>query len=233
MFHAKTRAMEKMLTKTLAPISILPTLIYPTGPNRLRPSDIPGYVPPSDGEPDDGKGDEGFDCWAWFRKDEATGRYRFFDEGMAVVASAIAEAGGVDGVCGFSQGGAMSGLVAAAMESGRTPPQGPEGDWARKLREANDGKPLRFAVSYSGFYAPPESLEWCYSPKLTTPTLHILGSLDTVVDENRSQGLIDRCENPSVVTHPGGHYVPVSKEWVMPLAGFVKQHAEFKPQAGL
>ena len=220
-----------MLVKVLGPISILPTLIYPTGPNRLLPRDIPGYVPPEDGEDD--ANNEDSDCWAWFRKDEGTGQYRFFDEGMATVAAAVTEAGGVDAVCGFSQGGAMAGLIAAALENGRVPPKGPEGEWARKLKAANDDKPLKFAVSYSGFFAPVESLKWCYDPKITTPTLHVLGSLDTVVEENRSQGLVDRCLEPSVVIHPGGHYVPVSKEWVMPLAGFIKQHADDKPQAGL
>ncbi|POR30890.1 Dihydrofolate reductase [Tolypocladium paradoxum] len=235
LFHAKTRALEKLLIKTLAPISLLPILIYPTGPNRLLPKDIPGYQPPADGHDDDDDDDDWQpDTWAWFRKDDATGTYRYFDEGMAAIASAIREAGGVDGVCGFSQGGAATGAVAAAMESDRPLPEGPAGDWARGLREANGGRPVKFAVSYSGFFGPVDMLKWCYDPKIKTPTLHYIGSLDTVVDESRSQGLIDRCEDPMVVVHPGGHHVPVSKEWVMPLAGFIKQHAqEAQPKAGL
>jgi hypothetical protein len=46
------------------------------------------------------------------------------------------------------------------------------------------------------------------------------------VDESRSQGLVERCEDPLVLTHPGGHYVPVNKEWVMPVAGFIKKCLE-------
>ncbi|PWI68055.1 hypothetical protein PCL_02456 [Purpureocillium lilacinum] len=234
LFHAKTRALEKLLIKTLAPSALLPTLIYPTGPNRLLPSDIPGYQPPSAG---DGEGGEALpppDAWAWWRKDDATGTYRFFDEGMATVASAIRDAGGVDGVCGFSQGGAVTGVVAAALEPGREAPEGPEGDWVRALREANGERALRFAVSYSGFYAPVERLAFCYEPEIKTPTLHYIGSLDTVVDESRSQALVDRCVEPLVIVHPGGHHVPVSKEWAMPLAGFIKQHAPTpQPKAGL
>lgn len=144
---------------------------------------------------------------------------------MAVIADSIREAGGIDGVCGFSQGGAMTAFVAAALEPSRTVLDGPKGDWARKLREANGGQPVKFAISYSGFYAGIPDLEWLYEPKLKTPTLHYIGSLDTVVDESRSQALVDRCEEPLVVVHPGGHHVPVSKEWVMPLAGFIKNHA--------
>jgi hypothetical protein len=67
-----------------------------------------------------------------------------------------------------------------------------------------------------------------YEPKVRTPTLHYLGSLDTVVEEGRSKGLVERCEEPVVVVHPGGHYVPVSKEWVMPLVGFVRKCVEAK-----
>lgn len=229
LFRAKTRALEKAVAKALTPLSIVPVLFYPTAPNRLSPRDIPGYQPPEDAPEDD----EGMDAWAWWRKDEASGTYRFFDKGMETLAAAIEEAGGVDAVCGFSQGGAMTGLVAAAMELDRKAPEGPEGDWARKLREANQGRPLKFAVSYSGFWAPPDSLQWCYEPKITTPTLHYLGSLDTVVEESRSQALIDKTVDPSVITHPGGHHVPVSKEWAMPLAGFIKQHVDREPRAEL
>lgn len=171
--------------------------------------------------------------WGWFRKDEASGKYRFFDEGMAVVADAIREAGGIDAVCGFSQGGAMTGLVTAALEPDRAIPEGETGDWARKLRDANDGKAASFAVSYSGFVAAPETFRWCYEPKMKTPSLHYIGSLDTVVEESRSRALADSFEDPLVVVHPGGHHVPVSKEWVMPFAGFIKDRAQRLPQAGL
>ncbi|RFU72692.1 serine hydrolase fsh [Trichoderma arundinaceum] len=226
LFRAKTRALEKLLAKTLATISLLPVLIYPTGPNRLLPSDTPGFKSSAESQGGDPINPEDLpDTWGWFRKDDATNTYRLFDEGMAVIADAIREAGGIDGVCGFSQGGAMTGFIAAALEPSRTVLEGPKGDWARKLREANGDRPVKFAISYSGFYAAVDALDWLYEPKIKTPTLHYIGSLDTVVDESRSQGLVDRCEEPVVVVHPGGHHVPVSKEWVMPLAGFIKNHA--------
>jgi hypothetical protein len=31
-----------------------------------------------------------------------------------------------------------------------------------------------------------------------------------------------------VVTHPGGHYVPITKEWAMALAAFIKKAIEAK-----
>ncbi|KAI1825057.1 serine hydrolase FSH [Xylaria intraflava] len=220
LFSSKTKALSKLLTKALSqpPLNLHPTLIYPSAPHRLLASDIPGFIPPEDAAP---QADEDLDNWAWFRMDLASGTYRGLSEGMAQIASAISAAGGVDGVMGFSQGGCMAALVAAALE--RRDDGAP---WARELRAANGGRPLRFAVVYSGFYAPPADLQWLYDPPVATPTLHFIGGLDTVVDENRSRALVERCRDPVVLTHPGGHYVPVARDWVMPLVGWLKQRCE-------
>ncbi|PSR87241.1 serine hydrolase-domain-containing protein [Coniella lustricola] len=237
LFHAKTRAVEKTLIKALAPLKVRPSLIYPTAPNRLSTRDIPGYSPTNAETADDS--DAEMDAWAWFRKDEASGSYRLLEEGMQHIATAVREDGGgaVDGVVGFSQGGAVAAMVAAALEGERkavissslsasTEQQQQQPAWLDALRQANNGKSLKFAVVYSGFFAPPADLQWLFEPKISTPTLHYIGSLDTVVEEGRSRALVARCEEPLVVVHPGGHYVPVSKEWVMPLIGFVRERCE-------
>ncbi|KAK1997454.1 hypothetical protein LX36DRAFT_70400 [Colletotrichum falcatum] len=227
LFRSKTRALEKLVAKSLGPFNLVPSLLYPTGPNKLSPRDIPGFVPDEEGGED-----QDIDSWAWWRKDESTGAYRFLADGISAVADAVREAGGdggVDGVLGFSQGGAFAALLTAMLETPhRAEDKIPEVLRApvQALREANGGRPLKFAAIYSGFYAPPEDLRWAYEPKIKTPTLHFIGSLDTVVDESRSQGLVDRCEDPVVVVHPGGHYVPISKEWAMPLIGFIKKIAD-------
>ncbi|KAI1392481.1 serine hydrolase-domain-containing protein [Hypoxylon trugodes] len=236
LFSSKTKALSKLLLKALSPspFNLHPTLIYPTAPHRLRPSDIPGYTPPDPGSAEAEEEDEG-DNWAWFRKDEATNAYRGFDIGMSSIATAIREAAGIDGILGFSQGGATAALVASALELPyRDPPPVPspedpeaitsaDWNWLPALREANQNRPLKFCVIYSGFYAPPKSLQWLYEPAISTPTLHFLGSLDTVVEEARSKGLVERCRDPTVIVHPGGHYVPVAKDWVMVLVGWLRQ----------
>ncbi|KAI0119856.1 serine hydrolase FSH [Daldinia grandis] len=239
LFSSKTKALSKLLTKALspAPYNLHPTLLFPTAPHRLCPSDIPGYAPPEQDEDD-----EESDSWAWFCKDEATGAYRGFEEGMRSIAATIAEAGGVDGVCGFSQGGAIAALVAAALERPyRDPPsssyaaspsdpssQPKEADWSwvDALRSANNDQGLRFLVVYSGFSTLIDSLQWLYEPPIATPTLIFIGSLDTVVEESRTKGLVDRCKDPTVIVHPGGHYVPVAKDWAMVLVGWLRQRYE-------
>ncbi|KAI5921821.1 hypothetical protein F4810DRAFT_677043 [Camillea tinctor] len=246
LFSSKTKALSKLLVKALSPLNLHPTLIYPTAPHRLRPSDIPGYQPPADASAAT-SGDDASDHWAWFRKDEATGRYAGFEEGMRALARCIEGSGPVDGVLGFSQGGAVAALVAAALEvPHRSPPSLPpnpnpssspnppsttpspsspaaDPSWPALLRAANARRPLRFCVVYSGFYAPAPELQWLYAPPLSTPTLHYLGGLDTVVEESRSRALVERCVEPTVLVHPGGHYVPVAKDWVVPLVGWLRQ----------
>lgn len=209
-------------------------MFYPTAPTRLSPRDIPGYEPSNAESPEDAD----MDAWAWFRKDERSGAYRLLPEGMEAIAACVRDdaGGAVDGVVGFSQGGAMAALVAAALEypgdggkqQREVPPATAEytWDWVASLRRANGGRPLKFAVVYSGFFAPPPELGWLYEPKLRTPTLQFIGSLDTVVEEGRSRGLVARSEDPVVVVHPGGHYVPVNREWVTPLVGFVRKCCE-------
>ncbi|KAI1324580.1 serine hydrolase FSH [Xylariaceae sp. FL0255] len=224
LFSAKTKALSKLLTKYLPDLK--PTLIFPSGPHRLRPSDIPGYAGP------DEPSDDELDNWAWFRRDDATNEYRGLEAGMATVSSAIAEAGGIDGVIGFSQGGCMAALVAAALEvshqhlhtpSSPSPPLPSDpSNWLPALRAANNHNPIEFAVIYSGFWAIPDNLQGLYTPPIHTPTMHFIGGLDTVVEESRSQKLIDRCWDPFVVTHPGGHYVPVAREWVERLVGWLR-----------
>ncbi|KAF6794981.1 dihydrofolate reductase [Colletotrichum sojae] len=225
LFRFKTRALEKLMAKSLAPFNILPVLTYPTGPNRLSPRDVPGY------EQENAEADDSaeLDAWSWWRKDDPSGSYRHLDLGVRAAAAAIREAGGdVDGVLGFSQGGAFAALLTAMLELPHREVPEDFKPWVEELREANGGKPLRFAVVYSGFFATPEELKWAYEPKIRTPSLHMIGSLDTVVEESRSQGLVERFEDPTVVVHPGGHYVPIAKQWAMPLIGFIKKAADQK-----
>ncbi|KAH8838118.1 hypothetical protein MCOR27_005282 [Pyricularia oryzae] len=220
LFHAKTRALEKLMIKSLAPFNLQPTLIYPTAPNQLRSVDIPGCDPVA-GQDDP----RATDSWSWFRMFDATGAYRLLREGMSRLTEAVRDAGGVDGVIGFSQGAVMASMMTGVLDEPRREVPGSDSakQWVAELREANGGRALKFAVFYSGFAAKPPGLGWMYEPSINTPTMHFIGSLDTVVDEKRSRHLAEKCVNSIVIEHPGGHHVPTGKEHAMPLIGFIKQ----------
>ncbi|KAH7333131.1 serine hydrolase-domain-containing protein [Rhexocercosporidium sp. MPI-PUGE-AT-0058] len=227
LFHAKTRALEKLLTKSFpppprAPHKPLPgtlpsypggiQLIYPTAPIRLHPADIPGFdLSALQGDATEKEKEES-DAWGWWKKDDS-GVYVGLDEGLETIRKAIEETGGIDGVIGFSQGASAAALVASLLEPDREssfqshsanhpssfkyPPS-----WS-KMRKELPQAPLKFAVSYSGFYAPDEAYTAFYNPKIKTRFLHVIGSLDSVVEEERSLGLMERCEDATRVEYAG------------------------------
>ncbi|KAL2157864.1 hypothetical protein VTH06DRAFT_4917 [Thermothelomyces fergusii] len=249
-FKGKTNGLQKRLAKALATLGLEPVLIYPTAPNRLTVDDVVGWErrqePIADYEPD---------TWAWYRSDERQRRYLYLEEGMSRIAEALRQAreearqegdedGAVEGVIGFSQGGCMAAMLASALEGAHRPrgEGGEDGEdkgegegearaherWLEAVREANGGRPLKFAVVYGGFRAAPADLGWLYSPRIATPTMHWIGSLDTVVSEERSMGLVDQCVDPVVVNHPGGHFVPIDPRSVNALVSFIHQYVQGK-----
>lgn len=81
---------------------------------------------------------------------------------------------------------------------------------------------LKFAVLYSGFRSVLKEHDHNYP--ITTRTLHVLGSLDTVVSEERSAALVEACDKSTrtVYRHPGGHFVPSSKESLATVVGWIQ-----------
>jgi hypothetical protein len=231
LFHAKTRALEKNLQKAF-PAGI--SLHYPTAPIRLAPADVPFALPDSKKEGGEGEEQE-IDAWAWWRRkgDSVPYVYEGIEVGLGHIASILKSEGPFDGVIGFSQGGAMAGMVASLLEPGRREafealyPKGGMRYPDSFLADTQTIHPqLKFAVSYSGFAAAGvDAYKGFYEPKLTTPFLHILGTLDATVEEKRSLALVEACEKSEgrVVYHPGGHFVPSSqKAYVSALIGFIK-----------
>lgn len=195
---------------------------------RLRPSDIPGYDSSS---PNGVAEDEEIDSWGWFRRDTGSGEYTGLEEGLNVIATAIKENGGVDGVIGFSQGACAAAFTASLLEKERIKAfEAVEGGFAypnsfRELLENEAQGPLKFAVSYCGFYAPNSLYSAFYEPKIETPTMHFIGSLDSVVEESRTLALVEKTVGGEgrKVYHPGGHFVPIGKEMVGVLIGFIRE----------
>ncbi|KAI4850845.1 hypothetical protein E4T44_02507, partial [Aureobasidium sp. EXF-8845] len=215
-------------------------LVYPTAPLKLSVNDIPGYD--VDGATDDTEPE----AYAWWRRkgDGEPFSYEGLDQGFARLASCIKDSGPFDGCIGFSQGGAAAGMLASVLEANRRDafeknqvhggmryPESFENDTGFMTDVIQE--PLKFAVSYSGFSAAPNELYTAfYEPKIKTPMLHFIGSVDTVVDESRSLRLVDACvagrgvagEVSRLVYHPGGHFLPSSqKQYVAALVAFIRE----------
>ncbi|KAH6620322.1 serine hydrolase-domain-containing protein [Boeremia exigua] len=229
LFSAKCGALRKTLQKAF-PAGI--TVSFPTAPLRLAPTDV-SFLHSGEAKEAD---DEEIDAWAWWRRkgDAEPYVYAGLEEGLARVAEVLQAKGPFDGVVGFSQGGAAAAMVAALLEPGRRQSfEKLEGEGGMRYpasfvsgEEGCVHPPLKFAVSYSGFAARGlNPYHAFYEPKIKTPMLHFLGSLDTVVEESRSLALVEACEESEgrVVYHPGGHFLPsTQKASVNALIGFIK-----------
>lgn len=235
LFHAKSRALVKHIQKAFPLHEV--DAIYPTGPLRLKASDIPGY------EPSDNAEEEEAEAYGWWRRSNTADPplYQGMDDGLAAVAKVIAEQGPFDGVIGFSQGATLAAMVAALLEPGRkeafehfekdTSQDVPGIPWPTAFEQLQNS-PLKFALVYSGFRAPgPRYRAFYENPPIQTPALHILGTLDSVVDETRSKALMDACagepeKDGSVVFHPGGHFVPSQRPYLDAAVQFIRKQLE-------
>lgn len=209
--------------------------------------------------------DDELDAWAWWRRDDSTGLYTDLSTGLDALATILKTQGPFAGVIGFSQGAAAAAMLASLLEPGRRGAfaaragrgegmafpksfvgrESAEGDADTDGEGNGDGSrlihpPLRFAVCYSGFVAPHLTYAAFYEPRIRTPVLHFIGSLDTVVEEGRSLKLVEACMGrmdeegqgsgktdgrgmDRVVRHPGGHFLPTQKVYLNALVGFMRE----------
>ncbi|EEP75663.1 predicted protein [Uncinocarpus reesii 1704] len=95
-----------------------------------------------------------------------------------------------------------------------------------------DHAPFKFAICYSGFRAPGARYRAFYErPAISTPILHVLGSLDAIVDEGRSRFLIESCvgdpeKEGKVIWHPGGHFLPCQRPYLDGAVKFIRECLE-------
>jgi hypothetical protein len=67
-------------------------------------------------------------------------------------------------------------------------------------------QPFKFLISVGGFLPQPTSpsFDGYFPLSSNLPTLHIIGMNDTLVTEEKSRTLIEKCENSRVEFHEGG-----------------------------
>jgi pimeloyl-ACP methyl ester carboxylesterase len=125
-----------------------------------------------------------------------------------------------DGVFGFSQGAALTGVLAGL----RTP----DG-------HVSDRTPLAFdfAIMVGGFRseAPAHRALYAATAGYALPSLHIAGRSDTVVPAEDSVALARRFVSPVVLEHSGGHVVPGTPAIRAGVSRFLRDQADQADQA--
>lgn len=181
--------------------------------------DAPHLVP---GGEEDGAddGDDPPRGW-WFSRPgafearEAAEEPAGLDEALAAVAEALAERGPFDGLLGFSQGAALAAMVCA-------------------LRARGDPRfPVAFAILVAGFASRAPAHGHFYREPIALPTLHVVGEADAVIAAPLSLELAQSFVEPVVVTHPGGHFVPVGAPQKKAYLDFLERFRAGRGQAEL
>jgi fermentation-respiration switch protein FrsA (DUF1100 family) len=117
----------------------------------------------------------------------------------------------IDGIFGFSQGAALTGLLAALRDSRPS-----------ALR-------FEFAIMVGGFTSTMAQHAELFRHKLAVPSVHVAGRADAIVPRRDSLLLADRFTDPLIIEHPGGHVIPSGSAVTAPIAGFL---ARFSHDAG-
>ncbi|KAK7109005.1 esterase OVCA2-like isoform X2 [Littorina saxatilis] len=182
-FREKTGAFRKILKKKAE-------LEFISAPNRVPPLETTG----EDAE----LANEGDSMGWWFsRQDdcyhaqELSDCCKGYDQSLKLVQETIKEKGPFDGVLGFSQGAAMVSLLLG-------------------VQEQQSEKWFDFAILVAGFKSRSSPHDVLYSKKISIPTLHVFGDTDKVIPKEMSEDLLQYFEDPVVVQHPGGHFVPAA-----------------------
>jgi pimeloyl-ACP methyl ester carboxylesterase len=115
----------------------------------------------------------------------------------------------IDGLFGFSQGAALTGLLAALRESPGAP----------------RGLDFRFAIMIGGFTSFLPQHVGLFPRPLTIPSVHVIGRSDAIVPRSDSLKLAGRFADPLVLEHSGGHIIPADRTVAEPIARFLTTFA--------
>lgn len=165
--------------------------VFIDAPIELTPADLP-FTAAKYGA-DDKAEETNFRGWVYTQAEK-------FDiqPALDTVKSAYKEHGPFIGIMAFSQGSGITGAILSSFNE------------VVDDEKALDS--LKFAIIYSGFKFENPLVQHYYEKRIKLPTLHVMGELDTLVSNERSEALASLCDNAEILKHPGGHYCPSTKD---------------------
>ena len=134
------------------------------------------------------------------------GGFRGWERTLAWAVDLFAAQPRFDGLFGFSQGAALTGLLAAVDQS--------EGETAARDRWFD------FAVMVGGFKSDAAIHADLFRHQLAIPSVHVMGRADTIVPIRDSRELANQFRSPVILEHPGGHVIPSIGAVTEPLTQF-------------
>ncbi|KAF3490793.1 uncharacterized protein GIQ15_00310 [Arthroderma uncinatum] len=159
----------------------------------------------------------------WYGRDTVSS-YRGIETSLSAVAKFI-HGRPIHGVIGFSQGGAMAGMVCSLVDCHDNPDkitairaQGlPVDDYLSLPAQER----LRFMMAIGGYQGTLKYYGSLYQWPMQTPSIHTLASMDAVVEHALSMDIARSFTSYEIVEYYGSHFVPRDPTTVNALARFV------------
>ena len=218
-FKAKTGGLRKALNRLGF------ELFYPCGPELVGKKELISNNSSEDLAKKYNTTNDGEDLFGWWKKNASattiSSDYEIDQSTFDYLRNYIIKNGPFEGIMGFSQGSGLAGYLLTDLNK------------ILNLSE-NEQPKLNFFVSFSGFRLEPEKYQVSYNVNpISIPTLHVKGEIDTLVTEKRSSGLFNSCseEIRTYLVHPGGHFVPNSKQFISQVCGWVQAHTSVNTTA--
>ncbi|KAM6983413.1 esterase OVCA2 [Tautogolabrus adspersus] len=205
-FREKTGALRKLLKKQVE-------LVYLSAPHSVQQASSEDAPEKENNSGPGPGGDEDPKGW-WFSDIQARSfsaqqeceESLGLEESVSVVREAVKVQGPFDGVLGFSQGAAFVAMLCSLQEQKLEP------DFS-----------FRFAILVAGFRSACNEHQKFYNAHLQIPSLHVFGLEDRVISDKLSRELLPSFQDPEVLTHPGGHFVPAASAHRKTYQDFLKR----------
>ncbi|KAL5340313.1 serine hydrolase-domain-containing protein [Aspergillus crustosus] len=234
---AKTAPITKRLAELITP-DILSE--FPGGIEFLTP-DAPMLLEPPFGltrNTDDSIGDENDDlekpntlpgqrheqtALGWWYGRDTLNHYKGIEASLSFLARYI-HGRPIHGIIGFSQGGAMAGMVCSLVDCHYNPEKvaaiRAQGLPADDYLQLPGQERLRFMVAIGGYQGTLKYYGSLYQWPMHTPSIHTLASMDAIVEHQHSMALARCFTSYEIVEYFGAHFVPRDDVSVNALAYF-------------
>lgn len=127
-----------------------------------------------------------------------------FDVTMETIVKCFQTQGPFHGILGFSQGAALAALICGLKEFG-------------EIQEN-----FQFVILIAGFKSSSKCHDYLYQKTFPIHSLHIMGEADKVIPKDLSELLTTNFQDPEIICHPGGHYIPSNSEFKTKYVTFLK-----------
>lgn len=157
----------------------------------------------------------------WWKNLDDVSQYTGLLHSLEVLTAMLKE-NTFDGVIGFSQGAALATMLAALCEGGA----------ARSQALAQQGEPFfiappqlpfKFALLSCGHKGTEKYYSGFYNPRLTTPILFDVATLDHMIDPSQSDVWVSVCARSKKILRPGGHWFPRNEKSLHAMVSFASQ----------